>query len=71
MYGPARNLLINEVLRWIGLLIGVCALAYLAGRRLERTTRERVTRTADFVDAASRMTAATTVGEIAEIYNRR
>ena len=69
VYGPARNALINDVLRWIGLLIGVCALAYLAGRRLERTTRDRVTRTADFVDAASRMTAATTVSEIAEIYN--
>ena len=51
-----------------GLLLGVGALAFLAGRRLDRATRERVTATADFVAAAGWITAATTVAEIAEIY---
>ena len=68
VYGPARNALVERVLRWLGLLLGVGALAFLAGRRLDRATRERVTATADFVAAAGGITAATTVAEIAEIY---
>jgi len=69
VYGPARDALINDVVRWLGLLVGVAGLAFLGGRMLERSTRERVTRTSDFVAAASRMSAATTVSEISEIYN--
>ena len=48
--------------RLAGVLTG--ALAFLAGRRLDRATRERVTATADFVAAAGGITAATTVAEI-------
>ncbi len=65
--GPASSLRAS-ILRWLALLAAVVVVALYAGRRFDRSTRERVTRTDVFVEAAGRMTAATTVAEIADIY---